>query len=107
MRSAAWPLVMNVFWPLSTYPLPLRLAVVRICCRSEPVPGSVIAMAPISSPRAMPGSQRTFCASVPYSATWCATMALLTATPLTVSGTIRSRSSSTAAFWAKVPPNPP
>ena len=32
--------------------------------RSEPAPGSVIATAVISSPEAMPGSQRCFCSSV-------------------------------------------
>jgi hypothetical protein len=31
----------------------------------EPVPGSVMAMAPISSPLAIFGSQRCFCSSLP------------------------------------------
>jgi hypothetical protein len=34
-------------------------------CRSEPAPGSVMPMAPISSPRAMRGRKRCFCSSVP------------------------------------------
>ena len=34
-------------------------------CRSEPVPGSLIAMAPTSSPVTIAGSQRRFCSSVP------------------------------------------
>jgi len=40
------------------------------CChcadaaRSEPVPGSVLAMAVMSFPEAIPGSQRSFCSSV-------------------------------------------
>ena len=46
-RSASPPLVMKVFCPLTTSSLPLRSAVVRIACRSLPVPGSVMAMAVI------------------------------------------------------------
>lgn len=34
-------------------------------CRSLPAPGSVIAIAEISSPLTSPGSQRRFCSSVP------------------------------------------
>ena len=37
---------------------------VDIDARSEPMPGSVMAMAVISSPEAMPGSQRARCSSV-------------------------------------------
>ena len=37
---------------------------VVIDARSEPMPGSVMAMAVISSPEQMPGSQRAFCSSV-------------------------------------------
>jgi len=33
---------------------------------SLPAPGSVMPMAPMISPRTMPGSQRRFCAAVPY-----------------------------------------
>ena len=40
------------------------LAVVFMPARSEPVPGSVIAMAHISSPETNFGSQRFFCSSV-------------------------------------------
>ena len=58
------PLVMNVFDPLSTQPSPSLRAVVRMPCRSLPAPGSVIAMAVISSPLQKPGSQRCFCSSV-------------------------------------------
>ena len=64
-RSACWPLVMKVFWPLTTYWLPAMRAVVRTAWRSEPVPGSVMAMAPTSSPVAIFGSQRRFCSSEP------------------------------------------
>jgi hypothetical protein len=38
--------------------------VVDIEARSEPMPGSVMAMAVTSSPEAMPGSQRSRCSSV-------------------------------------------
>ena len=54
-RSALIPLVMNVFEPLSTQPSPSLRAVVRMPCRSLPAPGSVIAIAVISSPLQKPG----------------------------------------------------
>ncbi|MCY1311845.1 hypothetical protein D9M70_622050 [compost metagenome] len=63
-RSAWWPLVMKVFEPLMTYSSPSRTARVLIACRSEPVPGSDIAMAPTNSPLAIFGSQRSFCSSL-------------------------------------------
>ncbi len=37
---------------------------VDIDARSEPMPGSVMAMAVMSSPEQMPGSHRAFCSSV-------------------------------------------
>ena len=49
------PLVMNVFDPLSTQPSPSLRAVVWMPCRSLPAPGSVMAMAVISSPLVKPG----------------------------------------------------
>ena len=42
------------------------LAVVFMPARSEPVPGSVMAMAVIMSPETKEGSQRRFCSSLPY-----------------------------------------
>ncbi len=42
------------------------LAVVFMPARSEPVPGSVMAMAVIMSPETKGGSQRRFCSSVAY-----------------------------------------
>jgi hypothetical protein len=56
---------MNVLAPSITYSSPSRFARVLMLWRSEPVPGSVIAIAPTSSPLAMPGSQRCFCSSLP------------------------------------------
>ena len=64
-RPACRPFEMNVFEPLMTYSSPSRTARVRIACRSEPALGSVIAIAPTSSPVAMRDNQSRFCASVP------------------------------------------
>jgi hypothetical protein len=51
--TSAWaPLVMKVFAPLTTYSSPSLIALVLMFCRSEPVPGSVIAIAPTASPEA-------------------------------------------------------
>ena len=54
------------FAPSRTQPSPSRRAVVVIAAGSEPPCGSVRAKHPISSPVAMPGSQRCFCSSEPY-----------------------------------------
>jgi hypothetical protein len=56
---------MNVLALLITYSSPSRLARVLSVCRSEPVPGSVIAIATTISPEAIFGSRRSFCSSVP------------------------------------------
>ncbi len=60
-------LVIQVFAPSITYPPPSssRRATVRSAWRSEPPPGSVSAAVARTSPVAMRGSQRRFCASVP------------------------------------------
>lgn len=58
------PLEMKVLEPLSTQWSPRSSALVRIPWRSEPAPGSVIAMAVMVSPEQNPGSQRRFCSSV-------------------------------------------
>ncbi len=67
-RSQWEPLEMKVFEPLMTYSSPSRTAVVRIDCRSDPVPGSVIATAITISPLTIFGIQRFFCSSEAYSA---------------------------------------
>jgi hypothetical protein len=64
-RSAWWPLVMKVLAPSMMYSSPSRRALVRTACRSLPAPGSLIAIAATSSPVAIFGSQRSFCASLP------------------------------------------
>ena len=63
-RSELMPLVMKVFAPFSTHVSPWRTAVLRTPATSLPVFGSVMARAPISSPRTMPGNQRCFCSSL-------------------------------------------
>lgn len=63
--SAEPPLVMNVLDPLTTYSSPRRTAVVRIALRSDPAPGSLIPIAPMTSPVAIGGSHCFFCSSVP------------------------------------------
>ena len=64
-RSASWPLLMKVFEPLMTQWLPSMTAVVLTDCRSEPVPGSVMAMAVTRSPEQALGIHFFFCSSVP------------------------------------------
>ena len=59
--------VMNRLVPFSTQPSAVGRAVVCRPATSEPPPGSVWAMTQIASPRAMAGSQRARCASVPCS----------------------------------------
>ncbi|MNO08589.1 hypothetical protein D3C81_2313220 [compost metagenome] len=44
---------------------PCFTARVRTPCRSEPVPGSVMAIEQITSPDAIRGSHLCFCSSVP------------------------------------------
>ena len=58
------PFVMNVLDPDSTQSPPSRRATARSPCRSDPAPGSDIAMAVIISPLTKGGSQRSFCSSV-------------------------------------------
>ena len=66
MRSANVALPIQVFCPRSTQLSPSRRAVV-VSPRAapEPVSGSVSPNAPISSIRAIGGSQRCFCSSDP------------------------------------------
>ena len=80
-RSALMPLVMNVLDPLSTQSEPSRRAVVRSPCRSEPAPGSLMAMAVIISPVTNGGSQRCFCSSVVRRSRYGATTSLCSVKP--------------------------
>ncbi|MOA21541.1 hypothetical protein D3C78_1420370 [compost metagenome] len=72
--SQVWPLEMKVLAPLMTYLSPFLTARVRTDCRSEPVPGSVMATAQMHSPEPTFGSQNSFCSSVPSSRMYLATM---------------------------------
>ncbi|MCY1251063.1 hypothetical protein D9M72_647780 [compost metagenome] len=56
---------MKVLEPLRISWSPSSVARVRTACRSEPVFGSVMAMAPTASPAIIFGNQACFCASVP------------------------------------------
>ena len=89
------PLEMKVLAPLRTYASPSRLAVVLIACRSEPAPGSVIAMAVMSSPEQKPGSQRAFCWSVVRSIRYGALMSLWMPNPTPLAPTRVNSSAST------------
>ena len=64
-RSPIWPFEMKIFEPLSTKKSPSRRARVCTLARSEPVPGSVIAMPRIVSPEIAPGRYFRFCSSLP------------------------------------------
>ena len=64
-RSALCPFVINVFFPLISNSFPAVSAVVFMFCRSLPVPGSVIAIAVITSPETIRGSQCFFWSSDP------------------------------------------
>ncbi len=64
--SAMDPLVIHIFEPDSTQSPPLRRAWVRRLAGSDPPCDSVSPKQPMASPRAMAGSQRWRCASLPY-----------------------------------------
>ena len=64
-RSATLPLVIHIFVPERTQSSPSRRALVRMRPGSEPTSGSVRPKQPITSPRAIWGSQRSFCSSEP------------------------------------------
>ncbi len=64
-RSAMAPLVIHIFAPLMTQSPPFFTARVFMFDGSEPPCGSVSPKQPIFRPRAISGSQRCFCSSVP------------------------------------------
>ena len=57
-------LAVGGFDPLITKLSPSRRALVRTACKSDPAPGSVMAIAPIASPLNMRGNQRCFSSSL-------------------------------------------
>ena len=88
------PLVMNVLEPLRTQSSPSLCAWVCSPCRSEPAPGSDIAIAVIISPLTKPGSQRCFCSSVASFSRYGATTSLCSVKPTPLPPT-RTTSSAT------------
>ena len=73
------PLDTNVLEPLRRQSSPSHLAVEAIARRSEPVPGSVIAITGTVSPVVTPGSQRARCSSLVSSVRYGVTMSLTSA----------------------------
>ena len=63
---ASVPFVIQRFVPFSTQPLPFRTARVRMPETWLPKSGSVRPKQPIARPDTSSGSQRSFCASLPY-----------------------------------------
>ncbi|GBC87796.1 hypothetical protein HRbin12_01814 [bacterium HR12] len=59
------PFVIHIFVPEMTQSEPSRRAWVRMLAGSLPASGSVRPKHPITSPRAMAGSHRSFCSSLP------------------------------------------
>ena len=74
--------------------------------RSEPVPGSVMQMPRRHSPRIAGGSQRCFCASLPYARTYGMQIDECTAV-MRPCARRRAISSITIASYRKSPPPPP
>ena len=64
--SAIAPLVIHIFVPERTQPVPLGLALVFMLPGSEPWSGSVRPKQPSASPVAILGSHSSFCSSEPY-----------------------------------------
>ena len=103
------PLVMKVFDPFSTYSSPSSTAVVAMPARSLPVPGSVIAMAVMSSPDAMPGSHRCACSGLQYSMKYGVVMSLCRVSPRPAPPMPAAASSSASTMLKRkslVPPPP-
>ena len=63
--SASDPFVIHIFEPFRTQPESVFFARVRMPAGLDPASGSVSPKQPISSPAAIPGSQRSFCSSDP------------------------------------------
>ncbi len=63
-RSLLIPLVIKVLDPLTTKPLPSLIAVVPMDARSEPMAGSVMAIALMRLPSTRPGIHRSACSSL-------------------------------------------
>jgi len=101
------PLVMKVFEPLTSQSEPSRRAVVRSPCRSEPAPGSLIAIAVIISPLTKAGSQRAFCSSVVRFSRYGATTSLCSVKPTPLAPARVSSSPITQLYRKSFVPPPP
>src|SRR5664279_1362419 len=106
-KSALMPFVMKVLDPLMTYSSPSLTAVVWMPCRSDPVPGSVIAMAVIISPEQNVGNQRAFCSSLQYLSRYPDTRSVWIAKPTPLAPTLVSSSCNTALKRKSLMPPPP
>src|SRR5689334_20739662 len=65
ITNSPLPALMNCLRPVRRQPSPSFVAVVAMLPTSLPACGSVIATAPLRSPRTTGGTQRRFCSSVP------------------------------------------
>src|ERR1700744_328597 len=106
-RSALMPEEMNVLAPDRTQSSPSRSAWVRIPARSLPAPGSLIAIAPIRSPAANPGSQRCCCSGVLSEIRYGATMSLCRVNAGAPGPPTASSSATTALNRKSLTPPPP
>src|ERR1700761_8981819 len=106
-RSALMPEEMNVLAPDSTQSSPSRSAWVRTPARSLPAPGSLIAIAPMRSPAANPGSQRCCCAGVLSEIRYGATMSLCRVNAGVPGPATASSSATTALKRKSLTPPPP
>ena len=92
---ACSPVVMNCFVPEMRQPSPSGTAVVRSAPASEPEPASVSANAPIFSPCARGGTNRSRCSSVPNARIGSVQALVCTATVTPTPASARDSSSST------------
>ena len=107
-KVEAWlPFVHHCFVPLIRQPSPSGDAVVRSEPASEPEPGSVSANAPIASPRASGGTNRSRCSSVPNATIGRVAALVCTATVTPTPASARESSSSTRTYETKSAPAPP
>ena len=92
---ACSPLVMNCFVPEMRQPSPSATAAVRSAPASDPDPDSVSANAPIFSPWASGGTNRSRCSSVPKARIGSVQALVCTATVTPTPASARESSSST------------
>src|SRR6201996_7689751 len=106
-RSALIPEEMKVLDPDKIQSSPSRSAWVRTPARSLPAPGSLMAMAPIRSPAANPGSQRCCCSGLASEVRYGATMSLCSVNAGVPGPAVASSSATTALNRKSASPPPP